>query len=54
MLTEAWRDCHNQRVLTYYTNRIFIQIMRLFMHSLHPVAEFSACRLFVGLGFALA
>ena len=33
VLTEAWRDCHNQRVLTYYTNWIFIQIMRLFMHS---------------------
>ena len=33
VLTEAWRDCHNQRVLTYYTNWIFIQTMRLFMHS---------------------
>ena len=33
VLTWAWRDCHNQRVLTYYTNWIFIQTMRLFMHS---------------------
>ena len=33
VLTEAWRDCYNQRVLTYYTNWIFIQTMRLFMHS---------------------
>ena len=33
VLTEAWRDCHNQRVLTYYINWIFIQDMRSFMHS---------------------